>query len=113
VNLFSRDPEVHRLGAGYLRVLALCLPFVGLEIVTAECIMGSGHTRAMSAIFTVFSLLRIPLAFLVPRWTGLGVLGIAWLITVTAAMRTVLILAWARRGTWKGGLARDLEGASG
>lgn len=111
LQLFSRDPEVLRIGSEYLRVLSLCLPFVGVEIVTAESIIGSGHTRPISAIFTTFSLIRIPLAFLVPAWTGSGVIGIAWLITVTAALRTVIVVAWALRGTWKRGLARELDSA--
>jgi putative MATE family efflux protein len=111
LNLFSRDPGVHALGVPYLRVLSLCLPFVGLEIVTAECIIGSGHTAAISVIFTSFSLLRIPLAFLVPHWTGTGVVGIAWLITVTAAVRSMIVIGWAARGTWKGGLAKELSSA--
>lgn len=111
LNFFSRDPEVHRIGAEYLRVLSLCLPFVGIEIVTAEGIIGSGHTRAISAIFTTFSLLRIPLAFIVPAWNGLGVIGIAWLITVTAVLRSMIIVAWAMRRTWLSGLARELEQA--
>jgi putative MATE family efflux protein len=109
LNFFSRDPEVHRIGAEYLRVLSLCLPFVGIEIVTAEGIIGSGHTRAISAIFTTFSLLRIPLAFIVPAWNGLGVIGIAWLITVTAVLRSMIIVAWAMRRTWLSGLAKELE----
>ena len=113
LNLFTQDPGVHALGVPYLRVLSLCLPFVGLEIVTAESIMGSGHTTAISAIFTTFSLLRIPLAFLAPRWTGLGVVAIAWVITLTAAARSLLILGWAMRGTWKRGLARELEARTG
>ena len=114
LNFFSRDPEVHRIGSEYLRVLSLCLPFVGIEIVTAEAIIGSGHTRAISAIFTAFSLLRIPLAFIVPAWTGLGVIGIAWLITVTAAVRSMIIVAWAVRRTWLTGLSKELAaGAPG
>ncbi len=108
LHLFSRDPGVIALGVPYLRVLALCLPFVGLEIVTAECIIGSGHTVAMSVIFTSVSILRIPLAFLVPGWTGTGVVGIAWLIVVSAILRSSLIVGWAARGTWKGGLAKEL-----
>jgi putative MATE family efflux protein len=109
--LFTRDPEVHRLGAPYLRVLALCLPFVAIEIVTMESILGSGHTTALSWIYTVVSVLRIPLVFVVPAWSGLGVVGIAWLITVTCVVRTLLIAGWAARGTWKHGLARELRGA--
>ena len=111
LGLFTADPEVHTVGAPYLRVMASCLVFVGIEIVTSEAILGSGHTTAISWIFTVVSLVRIPLAFWVPEWTGSGVMGIAWLITVTCAARTMVIVAWAARGTWKRGLHRELHGA--
>ncbi len=111
LDLFTRDPEVHRLGAPYLRILAICLPFVAVEVVTAEAIVGSGHTRPISWIFTTFSLLRIPLAFLVPQWTGLGVLGIAWVIAITCMLRATFIALWAARGTWQTGLAAELRTA--
>lgn len=109
LTLFTRDAEVHRVGVPYLRVLSLCLMVNGMEIVTAEAILGSGHTRAISWIFTCFSLLRIPLALWSPAW-GLGVLGIAWIITGTCVTRGFIILAWAARGTWKRGLGRELGG---
>ncbi|MGH7729677.1 MAG: MATE family efflux transporter [Candidatus Eiseniibacteriota bacterium] len=112
LGLFTADPEVHRVGTPYLRVLSACLVFVGVEIVTSEAILGSGHTTAISWIFSIVSLLRIPLAFWIPEWTGTGVLGIAWLITVTCALRTVVIVAWAARGSWKRGLHRELHGAA-
>ena len=107
--MFTRDAEVHRLGVPYLRILCLCLVINGMEIVTAEAILGSGHTRTISWIFTSFSLVRIPLALWSPHW-GLGVLGIAWVITITCMVRGLLIVAWASRGTWKRGLARELRG---
>jgi Na+-driven multidrug efflux pump len=111
IALFTADPEVHRVGVPYLRVLASCLVFVGLEVVVIESILGSGHTTVISWIFCTMSLVRIPLAFWVPIWLGDGVVGIAWLIAVTAALRTWAILAWAARGTWKRGLAHELRGA--
>ena len=111
LGLFSHDPGVHRIGVPYLRVLAICLVFTGAEVVTAESILGSGHTRPISWIFTTFSMLRIPLAFLIPDWTGLGVVGIAWVITVTCILRALIIVTWAARGTWKTGLRRELHGA--
>jgi len=79
-------------------------------VVTGESILGSGHTAALSWIYCSFSLVRIPLAFLVPRWHGLGVVGIAWVITVTCVLRSVLIASWAARGTWKTGLRSELHG---
>jgi putative MATE family efflux protein len=109
LGMFTPDPEVHRVGAPYLRVLSTCLVFVGIEVVTAESIMGSGHTTAISWIFSIVSILRIPLAFWVPQWTGSGVLGIAWLITITCVVRSVIIVAWVARGSWKRGLHRELH----
>ena len=112
IGMFTADSGVHRVGVPYLRVLSACLVFVAAEIVTTESIMGSGHTTAVSWIFTIVSLLRIPLAFWVPDWTGSGVLGIAWLITVTCAVRTLVILAWVARGSWQRGLYRELHGGA-
>jgi len=111
--MFTRDPTLVAIGVPYLRVLAITIVATGVEIATAESLMGSGHTREMSAIYTVFSLMRIPLAFAVTRWWNAGVLGIAWLITITCIMRSVLLVGWASRGTWKRGLRRELHGEAG
>ncbi len=111
LTLFSRDPEVLRIGTPYLRVLALCFVPTGMELVIAESIQGSGHTTTVSAIYTITSLVRIPLAFLVTREWGMGVTGIAWVITLTCVVRTIVLLAWVLRGSWTRGLARELHGA--
>jgi Na+-driven multidrug efflux pump len=111
-NLFTRDPEVHRIGVPYLRVLSLCLIVNGMEIVASEAVLGSGHTRAVAWIFTSFSLLRIPLALWSVHW-GIGVMGIAWVITGTCIVRGLVILAWVARGRWKGGLRHELHGGEG
>ncbi len=106
LGLFTRDPAVHAVGVPYLRVLALCFLPTAVEVVTTESLLGSGHTIVVSAIFTVISLARVPLAFLVPAWTGTALLGIAWVITVTCFVRMFLILGYAARGTWQRGLGR-------
>lgn len=110
IGWFSNDPAVWEIGVPYLRILAFTLPFTAVEIATAEAVMGSGHTAVLSWIFTIVSIARIPLAFLVPAWTHTGVLGIVWLITLSCMARALVILLWARRGTWKLGLARELQG---
>src|SRR5207247_7031704 len=72
LSMFTRDPGLLAIGVPYLRVLAVTLIATGLEIATAESLLGSGHTREMSGIYTVVSLLRIPLAFAVTRWWNAG-----------------------------------------
>ena len=108
IGLFTRDAEALRLGVPYLRILATCLLATGVEIVTAEAVLGSGHTRVLSVIYNAISVLRIPLAFWLPDLLHDGVLGIAWLITLTCNVRTAFILLWAARGTWTRGLTREL-----
>ena len=110
--MFTRDPALMAIGVPYLRVLSLAVVATGIEIVTAEAVLGSGHTREISLIYTVVSLLRIPLAFWVPHWGGVGVLGIAWLITITCVVRAIVLVGWTARGTWKRGLSRELRGES-
>jgi len=111
ISLFTADPEVHKVGVGYMRILALCLSFNVVEIVVAESVLASGHTLPISIIFCTFSLLRLPLAYWVPDWTGWRVWGIAAVISGTCVLRCLCIVAWASRGTWKSGLHVEL-GAS-
>ncbi len=111
LRLFSPDPGLLRVGVPYLRILSLCLWNTALEIVTAEAVFGSGHTRALSAFFGVTSLLRLPLAAAVSYGTPLGPLGIAWTITVTCIARSLVIWSWFKRGTWKRGLGKEVHGA--
>jgi len=108
ITLFTADPEVHRIGQGYLRILSLCLSFNVVEIVVAESVLASGHTLPISIIFCTFSLLRLPLAYLVPDWTGWKVWGIAAVISGTCMLRCLCVVAWASRGTWKSGLHGEL-----
>jgi putative MATE family efflux protein len=104
VGLFTRDAAALDLGVRYLRILALCFIPTGYEFVAYETVMGSGHTRVVSTIFTVVSLARIPLALLVAGAWGFGVIGIVWMIAVTCLLRTIVIGAWIARGTWTRGL---------
>lgn len=109
IGLFTRDAEAHRIGVPYLRILASCMFFSGLETVVAESVLGSGHTLVLSWIFTGISLVRIPLAFWVPDAMRNGALGIAWVISVTCVVRSTLIVAWAARGSWRRGLGGQIR----
>jgi putative MATE family efflux protein len=101
VSLFTRDPSVIASGAGFLRVLALCIPFVGPEVVISGAFGGAGNTVPPTVISLPLSLARIPLAWLLAVALGWGPSGIWWTITVTCAVRSLLLVGWFRTNRWK------------
>ncbi len=78
VGLFSRDPEVIRLGSTVLRMVACSEPFYGVSIVLEGMLQGAGSTRA-SFLFSVAGMwgVRIVGTFLCTSLLGLGLVS-AW-----------------------------------
>ncbi|GHV91248.1 MATE family efflux transporter [Spirochaetia bacterium] len=92
-SLFLPDPELARLGARYLRILAFCQLAMNLEAVTAGAFKGTGRTLIPSAVSITANLLRPVLAFVLSR-TSLGLNGVWIGITITANIRSIWICFW-------------------
>jgi putative MATE family efflux protein len=101
LGVFTTDREVIRTGVLYLRLLALSQAFTGVELVVNGAFSGAGDTVPPMAISTTMSLLRFPLAWYFVVAQGAGLVGLALVITITAALRTVLLALWFRRGAWR------------
>ena len=78
VRLFSADPEVIRLGATVLRMVALSEPFYGVSIVTEGMLQGAGKT-AVPFIFNIVCMwgVRIGGTLICTRLLGMGLVS-AW-----------------------------------
>ncbi len=100
LGIFSDDPSVLVPGVRFLRIVALCQPFMGLEIALAGAYEGAGYTLVPMSISSSISILRIPLAAIVTRRFAVGFDGIAWVISVTCALRGLLMLSLLRAGRW-------------
>lgn len=101
LSIFTSDPEVIRTGVPYVRILALSQAFTGVEFVMNGAFSGAGDTFPPMLISTSISLLRIPLAWWFAIGLGLGLVGLAWMITITCAVRTAVLVSWFRRGAWR------------
>jgi len=101
IGIFSSDPAVIEAGVPYLRLLAISQAFTGLELVLNGAFNGAGDTVPPMAISTSMSLLRIPLAWMFAVTWGLGLGGLALMITITCVVRTLILAWWFRRGAWK------------
>lgn len=97
---FSSDPGVIEEGSRFLRIIAVCQFFMGVEVVMYGAFAGAGDTVPPMAISSVFSLGRIPLAWVVAILLGWGPVGIWWMISVTCVVRAVVLAAWFRRNRW-------------
>jgi len=100
--VFTRDPEVLRIGSEFIRITALSFGSMGAIIVAGGALQGAGKT-VPAMVFSVLSLwvLQIPLAILLPRYPGLGVAGIWWAITVSNVLTAFVAFVWLQRNRWQ------------
>ncbi len=104
---FTDDPEALRLGATYVRVLALCQIPTAVEGVIGGAFAGAGDTVPPMIIHVVSALVRFPAAGWAATGLGLGVIGIGWSMTITCILRAAVLVAWFSRGSWK---SREIHG---
>jgi putative MATE family efflux protein len=99
---FTSDPTVCRLGADYLRVNAICEPFLGLGMVLTGALQGAGDTLRPTYITMVnMWLVRLPLAYTLMFSLNMQTHG-AWLsMAVTTIIGGLWTLALFRTGKWK------------
>lgn len=100
LSIFSSDPGVIGPGRDFLRILALCQSFMGLEIALSGVFQGAGYTLLPMGISSLISILRIPLATAACRTLGYGFIGIGWVVSLTCVIRTAVMLVIWRAGRW-------------
>ena len=101
IAIFTRDADAIALGIQWLRVLALCQVFTGLEGVLGGGFAGAGDTVPPMIVHVIVGILRLPLAWWAVIGVGMGPMGIAWSMTLTCIVRGVILALWFRRGRWK------------
>ncbi len=101
ISFFISDPQVDRIGTGYLQILALSQMFMALEIVFEGAFAGAGNTIPPMAVSIPGSVARIPLAYLMAVHWGMGINGVWWAITLTTIVKGIVSTYWFSRGKWK------------
>ncbi len=99
VGLFTHDPAVIDAGASYLRIVAVAQLFMSLDLVLESAMAGAGYTLLPMAASLTLTVARLPLA----AWLAgpLGLAGIWWTISLTAAARGVSVASIWRLGGWR------------
>ena len=99
--VFTSDSAVLDTGATYTRIIGLCQGLMAVEIVLAHAFAGAGDTIPPMLISVPLNVVRVPLVFAIIDVFDGGILAIGWLLSITAALRGVVAIAWFSRGRWK------------
>jgi putative MATE family efflux protein len=99
VAVFTRDADVIRVGASYLRIIAVSEVAMGLELVLEGSLGGAGFTVQPMLWSASLTAARIPLG----AWLSgpLRVAGVWWAISVTSIGRGLAMAALWRAGRWQ------------
>ena len=98
---FTSDPAVWPLTVTYLQILALSQIHMAWEIVFEGAFTGAGDTVPPMIVSIVGAVVRVPLAYALAVWWGVGIAGIWWTMTLTTLAKGTVMLFWFRLGRWK------------
>ena len=102
IGIFTTDPELVKIGSTFIRIASAAFTIIGFISVLQSCIASAGDTVPNMIISIIMIwLITLPLAFVLPRVTDLGVLGVRWAIVGGMAAGTIAYITYFRMGRWK------------
>jgi Na+-driven multidrug efflux pump len=99
VGVFTSDPAVIHAGSLYLRTAALAQFTMAFENVLEGALTGAGYTFFPMVAVVGISALRIPLVVVVAP--AYGLLGVWWMLALTAILRAAAMTGLWRWGPWE------------
>ncbi len=102
VGWFDSNPEVMKVGAGYLRSVTPFYVFAGISIVLGRAMNGAGSTIP-TLVLTLIALwgLQVPLALWLANIFDPPVQGIWWAIAIATTVHGLLAAGWFELRRWQ------------
>jgi Na+-driven multidrug efflux pump len=102
IGIFNSEPGLLDMGSIFLRIGAAGYLLVGFVIVMQFCISGAGDTiPPMIFSLVMVWVVQIPLAYILPEATGLGIYGVRWAIVISLAVSAIIHTVYFKLGRWK------------
>src|SRR5699024_10923239 len=100
IALFVGDGEAAAFGARYVRIVALCYPFLGINFVLNGIVRASGAMYQVLALNIIsFWILRYPLTWISSRL--LGEIGIGVAMGASFIVSSVAAFLYFQFGKWR------------
>jgi putative MATE family efflux protein len=101
LGIFFSNPETVGHGVNLLRVIALCMPFMGALMMIEYVHTGVGlNTPAMVVNIINAWILQVAPIFVVREFFGGGELAVWWIMTSAGAISACLFYVYYQRGRW-------------
>lgn len=98
--VFFHTPEEIRLCANYFIIVGLSQVFMCVELMSIGAISGLGKTKICSIISVVFTVIRIPIAYVLCA-TPLAENGLWWALTISSALKGIILWVTFHKETKK------------
>jgi putative MATE family efflux protein len=102
IGIFTTDPGLIAIGIDFIRISAAMFFVLSIAAVLQNCIASAGDTVPNMIIsIAVIWVTQIPLAWLLSKYTGLGVYGVRWALVISTAIGAIIYFTYFRMGRWK------------
>ncbi len=102
LGIFTKDPEVIKMGADFLRIMIGSYAVWGLVVSLSLVLNGVGDTMVqMLTNLATMVFVQLALAYVLSRYTDMGVYGIRWAAVIGIVIRAVIYTVYFKTGRWK------------
>ena len=102
VRIFNSQPELVATASTFLRIAVVGYLMMSLGSVLMSCLNSVGDTipPMLVSLLSIWAV-QVPLAYFLPRITGLGVLGVRWGMAAGTVLQAAVYTVYFRLGRWK------------
>ena len=102
IRIFSSDPDLIEIASIFLRIAVVGYIMMGFNAVFRQFLSGAGDTLPPMIIsILMIWVVQMPLVFLLPEVSDLGVYGVRWAIVAGMVVGAIAYISYFRIGRWK------------
>jgi len=102
ISIFNVDPGLVKLGSIFLRIAVAGYLVMYFIYILQNCISGAGDTMPpMLITLAMLWVVQLPLAFLLSRFTDMGMYGVRWAIVISFVVGAITFMTYFWQGRWK------------